>query len=232
MPLYKDEVEIVKEEEGTEGGKTYHVIFKNDPERKVKKICFRLSKSPDHPGERCSKSAGANTAHSGFGACSLHGGNNFTTEANVMMKNGKSAYMTQSRLAGRINSYLNEDAEMQYDLTQELAAMRAIFQEFLDNMNDPEDNRTGYNNDIIRASMLVGTISNTVEKISKINSRNTLTAAQAIYIRALIVDILVKYLKDPDERDRAVKELMSRFGGGENIPHTIVGVDKYEKLGD
>jgi len=228
MSLKKEDVIITKEIEGTEGGTTYYIIKKNDPDQKERKVCFRLLHDPEKVGERCGKSAGYETSHLGTGACRLHGGN-----LALAVKTGSKAYITKSRLSEKINGYLNEDAEKQYDLTKELAAMRSTLDEFLENMADPnattDAEKIKYGNDIIRLSMLVTTIGTLVEKISKINSRNTLTAAQALYIKAIVADILIKYLKDPDDRERAVRELTSRFGGGESIPG-IGLVNKYEVL--
>jgi hypothetical protein len=228
MTLKREDVIIVKEEEGTEGGTTYYIARKNDPDRYARALCFRLSHDPEHIGERCSKSAGYKTTHVGTGPCHLHGGGNL-----VPIKTGGSAYVTKSRLSDKINTYLNEDAEKQYDLTKELAAMRATLDEFLDVMSSPygtEQEKQKYGNDIIRLSMLVTTIGTLVEKISKINSRNTLTAAQALFIKAIVADILIKYVKDPDARERAVRELTSRFGGGEGVPITVGIINKYEVL--
>ena len=56
-------------------------------------------------------------------------------------------------------------------------------------------------------------MSNLVEKISKIDNRNALTAAQVLYLRATVADLLMKYLPDPQLREKAAKELAVRLGG-------------------
>jgi hypothetical protein len=46
-----------------------------------------------------------------------------------------------------------------------------------------------------------------------VENRNTLTAAQVLYLRATVADIIMKYLPDPFERERAAKEIANRMGG-------------------
>jgi hypothetical protein len=53
-----------------------------------------------------------------------------------------------------------------------------------------------------------------VDNISKIESRNAITANQVLYLRATIANILVTWITDPSDRERAVKELTTRMPDG------------------
>ena len=68
------------------------------------------------------------------------------------------------------------------------------------------------------------------DKISLIQSRQALTAAQVMYVRAAIVDVFVKHIKDPTDREHAVKDLVFRLGGtDENFQ---VGQTLYREMKD
>jgi hypothetical protein len=226
--ITKSQCRRIREEEGTPGGITYHITKKGASAETA--LCFRTipSKERNPDGDqRCSRSAGYNTDHVGTGACYLHGGR--LANLSVVMgniTNGRKAYKTRALLANKIDNYLNGDSEILFDLSKELAAMRAIFEEFMEHMKGPGDD--DYSTDIYRAVNLVGTIGTLVDKISRINSRNTLTSAQVLYLRATVADILVKYIRDPIDRESAVKELTSRVTGDELPDYNLVKREHWE----
>jgi hypothetical protein len=209
MPISKDKVTI-REEQGTPGGVTYWITHNDDPERSEIALCFRTLNGVDNRGKglRCNRPAGMGTSHYGTGACRLHGGN---TNITASIRSGKNAVVTRAVLQDKIEEFLTGDSSDLSDLSIELASMRAIFHEFLENFpNVDEDN---YGIAISRATKLVAAIGTLLEKISKIENRNTLTAAQAMYLQATVADILLKNISDPAVRDRAVKELTNRMSG-------------------
>jgi hypothetical protein len=111
------------------------------------------------------------------------------------------------------------------DLTEHLAATRVIFDEFIDDYPDPQADDYGLW--FHRFTNLIGTMGTLVEKISKVDSRNSLTAAQVLYIRAILVDMFIKYIPDADARERALRELASRMGGDVEVsmnPSEIPGM--------
>jgi len=203
MSIYRFDCRIYKEETGTPGGVTYHIILKGD--KNPRALCFR----PIHGNRewRCEKVAGYGTSHVGTGACKFHGG----ADKTPVITNGRTAFATKQRLAEKIDAYLNKSRDELLDLTKELAAIRAIFDEALEHFPDPD--AEDYGMWFRRMTELIGTIGSLVEKISRTDSRNTLTAAQVLYLRATVADILMKYIKDPADRERAAKELATRMGG-------------------
>jgi len=210
MPITKAEVTVVREEQGTPGGATYWIYRNDDPERKEIPLCYRTLTGKDTRGQglRCNRVAGLGTDHYGVGACKLHGGN---TNLASIIKTGKGAIVTRNVLQDKIDEFLTGDMSDLSDLSLELAGMRAIFHEFLENF--PQISDDNYGIALSRASKLVAAIGTLLEKISKIEARNTLTAAQALYLQATVADILLKNIADPIARERAVKELTNRMSG-------------------
>jgi hypothetical protein len=198
-------------EKGTEGGDTYWIEHpKWAGEEKA--LCFRNIKTQGVYGRpedgRCGKAAGWGTEHEGTGACKIHGGNagrypsgKFTTPIAV------------SRLRRRVNEYVEQGEEQLLDLTMELATLRIIFSDLVDKFPNVGDD--DYVMAVNRVQGLAQTISTTVDKMSRIQARHTLTAAQVVYIRAAIIDVFTKHIQDPDRRERAIADLMTRLPGGE-----------------
>jgi len=207
MSILKSKVKPsnIRSEEGTAGGRTYYVILPGTKEEKA--LCFRQIKKD--PTLRCTNPAGYDTWHNGSGACKFHGGNN-SNHPNIVT--GKKAVMTKMRLDDQIQAYLNDDRGKLLDLSYELAASRAMFNEFL-NEKFPDPSSEDYGIALHRFTELIGTIGSLVDKISKIENRNSLTTAQVMYLRATVADLLIKYVTDPEGRERAVRELVSRMGG-------------------
>jgi hypothetical protein len=138
---------------------------------------------------------------------------------------GRKAVKTKNRLADQIDDYLNKDREDLLDLTYHLAATRVIFDEFIEGYPDPEADDYGLW--FHRFTNLIGTMGTLVEKISKVDARNSLTAAQVLYIRAVMVDMFLKYIPDPDLREQALRDLASRMGGDVEVsmkPSEIPGM--------
>jgi len=205
MGIRKEDCVISKAQQNTAGGTTFYI--KLPDASKVVALCFRRKRNSNGNGDiRCTNPAGAGTWHKGTGACKLHGG-----LAGRPVISGNHAAMTKLRLKEKVEEYLNLDRSKLLDLTKELATARAMFDDFMENFPDPTDEHYGIA--FHRFTVVVGTIGNLVEKISKVDSRNTLTAAQVMYLRATITDIMLKYLPDIGVRERAVRELAARLGG-------------------
>ena len=194
-------------EEGTVGGRTYTVRLPN--EKEPRPLCFRRIAS--NKEMRCTNPAGYKTSHNGTGACAYHGGAATEAVALSNITSGKYSVATRSRLNGQVQRYLNMDRSQLLDLTEQLAFGKAVFDEFVEKYPTPDD--VNYGMWLSRFQNMLGSLGSLVEKMSRIDTRNTLTAAQVMYLRATVADLLMKYLKDPYERERAAKELASRLGG-------------------
>jgi hypothetical protein len=197
--------------EGTEGGDTYEVRMRGELDKK--KLCYRkVRKQTDKFGleMRCEQPSGFGTDHVGTGACKFHSSNG------VAITHGRSAVQTRSQLAARIDKYKIQDQADLLDLSTELSTMKAIFEEFIEGFAKPKD--TNYGVHLERATKMISTIMRLVDNISKIESRNAITASQVIYLRAVVSDILMKYIIDPVDQKRAAQELVQRVGGTTEYP--------------
>lgn len=204
MSVSVNDIVQLEVEEGTAGGKTNRAVLRGRGES-LKAYCLRpIFNQPDL---RCTSPAGYRTSHLGTGACNRHGG----ADRTPTMSNGMQAYATKNRLKAQIDKYLELDRGQLLDMTRELAFMKAMLEEQMERFPDPEDEN--YAMWFHRATELIGTMGTLVDKISRTDSRNTLTAAQVLYLKVTMADILMKYIVDPAMRQRATIELANRVGG-------------------
>lgn len=217
MAIEKNGARIINVEEGTVGGDTYIIKL---PGERQQALCFR--RIHKQKGMRCTNVSGYKTDHVGSGACAYHGGNN---TKNPRITTGRYAASTKKKLAEQIDDYIELDRDELLDMTQQLAATRAIFDDFLGTYPEPDSDNYGLW--FGRFQGIVGTLGTLVDKITKIDARNSLTAAQVLYIRAVLVDIFLKYIDDPNTREKAIRELANRMGGDVEVtmrPSEIAGV--------
>lgn len=208
MSVLKSKSRVVRSDLNTPGGITYYVTSQG--EDTAKPLCYRQLRNKSD--ERCAQPPGFKTWHVGTGACYLHGGSSNEAAPNFVL--GKKSKV-RARLQERIDDYLAKDRESLLDLTEELAVSKSVFDEMLEMLPDPtaED----YGIWFYRFNQALSMISNLVDKVAKIDNRNSLTAAQVMYLRATVADLLMKYISDPDQRERAARELASRMGGDREV---------------
>lgn len=214
MALKKADCTYIATEEGTIGGRTFWVKHPkwNNKERA---ICFRPVKNiPGHDRANmfCERPAGWRTDHPGEGACSTHGGK---MSDNGSFKHGGRAVATKKHLKRRVDEFVEDgDKEELHNLDKELATMKLLFQDQIEMFPDsPQDE--DYGRYLSQTMKMVQIISDTLDKVSKIESRNAITINQVIYLRARIAYLFTKYIPDLDEREKALADLMSSIAGGD-----------------
>lgn len=200
--ITKRECRQIREEDGTPGGVTYHITKKGRWSEEAP-LCFR--RLPNNNSFRCAREAGFGTWHRGTGACRWCGGN-----AGRKPSTGRQSKMARIRLGTEIQEYLDGNMQTLFDLRFELATVKAMFAEFMEGFPEPEDKDYGIN--LQRAQQLVGTIGTLMDKMSKVESRDTLTISQVLYTKAVVADILMRYVPE-GQRERAVADLVHRLGG-------------------
>lgn len=210
MSIKVEDLDIEKIHKGTPGGDTYYAKI---GKRGLAPYCLRPIVNSEG-NLLCTNPAGYRTDHPGTGACMKHGGKN-TEIAISNITNGRRAIATRNRLKDRIEEYLGQDRAQLLDLTKEFATMKVILDEYMTKF--PELGEDGYYRAVMTVQSVVGTLGTLVDKMSKVESRNALTAAQVLYLRATIVDLFVKYIDDLELRERALKELVVRMGGDVEI---------------
>jgi hypothetical protein len=193
--------------EGTAGGATYFVLMP-DTGKEVA-LCMRQIPGRNHAGDLCMQLAGFDTWHQGTGACSKH--DKTKDKPGNAPKEREHSY--GNRLKTAINEYLTKDKTSLMDLTKELAATRAIMDYMLENFDPDDVENFKFDVWLRHFTGTIGALSNLVERISRVDNRNALTAAEVLFIKATMVDLFMKYIPDPTAREQAAKELASRIGG-------------------
>jgi hypothetical protein len=144
-------------------------------------------------GTPCERPAGWGTDHAGEGRCKLHGGN-----AGRPVKHGRYSVKAREGLEEKIRQYQEEEnpAE-QWD---ELALLRALLQEWLDDLDTLDEDTVSVILD------LQTSIRRTLDTINKIQTRTALTQAEVEYLQARMADVLKTHVPK-DRRADALDDL-------------------------
>jgi hypothetical protein len=122
---------------------------------------------------------------------------------------GRYSLKHRKSLHDKAQAFLSDPAP--YDLTAELVLMRALLQDYLERFSDDMGNMPA--DEISRVFGLVETITKLVERISKIANETALTQSEVQFLQVRIVDLLIKYVPDPDSREQFIADLADSFGG-------------------
>lgn len=217
--ISNEELTLVEIIENTPGGKTY-IFYDEEHDRKLPR-CNRKIVNEDRT---CVKIAGWQTDHVGYGACIRHGGNAGRISNTA---DRRFAFMARSRLKQKMDLLLG-DMDALLDLSKELAAAKAIADEIIENF--PETDDDNFSIMLARFTNVLKALATVTDKISLIKSRNALTTAQVMYVRAAIVDVFVKHIQDPKVREQAVNDLVFRLGGG--VENFQTGQKMYKEMKD
>lgn len=207
--LHERAIEVKREHNQDLGGDTYWVRTTDWPDE-FRALCWRKRRV----GGFCGASAGKGTDHPGSGACHIHERRTADEYVIQRLTNGRQAMTTRRSLKSRVDKFVEEDQGDLFDLTKELALQRVLLEELKEEYDEVEQKAKG----VMQRRMLeqVTAIRQTIEAISKIQSRDALTAAHVLYLRATVADILIQYIDDPKKREMAVRTLVTRVAGGEN----------------
>lgn len=157
------------------------------------KQCDATAKST---GKQCS-----NPAVSGSSKCRIHGGKTPSGEALPQFKHGRySKYAPQT-----MQSKMDELSDYPLlDLADELQAQRALLSQHMSRHPDgvPMSEHT-----IHMMMTWLNTIGVMVERITKIRNETALTGAEIALLKTRAVELVMKYIDNPDDRIEFVKEL-------------------------
>ena len=155
-------------------------------------------------GARCSRPSGAGTEHKGYGRCVKHAGRILP----VGLRHGRGSVRLRKQLHDKIQAHVQRPNLL--DLSMEISVQRALLDEIVA--------RTSYADEIDviglaeKAIKLADLVGRQAERISAMNQRESLTAAQVLYLQVTIVDMFTKYIQDPSIRQVAAMELVERLG--------------------
>lgn len=224
MAISKEDCTSIEIEDGTIGGSTYYVRHPkwNNEERAI--CCRPVKNIPgyDRANMFCERAAGWRTDHEGEGSCRTHGGSH--SSRGRQYSTGERSVATKKHLKKRVDDFIEKDKNDLMNLDTELAAMKLLFQDLLEMFPESHEDE-GYGMYMNQAMKLVNIISDVVDKISKIESRNTITVNQVMYLRVRLATMFTKYIEDPEKRQRALRELVASMPGGDES--AIVSGDSY-----
>lgn len=146
-------------------------------------------------GTPCNQPAGWGTDHLGEGRCKLHGG----SSPGRPIKHGRYSVKHREKLAAKVSQF-RDDPEPS-SLADELAMMRALFEDFLDKNTAPDTEEYEVMFEMLEA------IGRLVQRIARIYNETALTAAEIKYFQSRVADILVTYIDEPERRRDALAEL-------------------------
>lgn len=168
----------------------------------------------------CKNIAGKGTTHPGEGKCKLHGGSSTGAHS---IKHGRYAKSAHGRLGKKIREHLNDPNPL--DLTSELALLRARI-DFLTEQLDDTD--TALNAaDSFNMLAVIGGIQKLVDTISKVQTREALTANESTYYATRLADILtteIAYIrKEAISDEDALRYILGKLRNCIEIPRLSSG---------
>lgn len=131
----------------------------------------------------------------------MHGG----TNNGRPIEHGRYSVKHRAALAAKVANF---EAAPVDDLSQELAMLRALTDEYLSRFEDGVKLGAG---DISILRDLLESVGRMVERIAKIRNSTALTAAEVTVLKTQIADWIIKYVPD-DRRAAAIDELRRSVG--------------------
>ena len=150
------------------------------------------------------------------GRCRMHGG----TSPGRPIIHGRYSLIHRAALAAKVATFLADPRPG--DLTDELALLRALLQDYLERFPDGVPLPI---KDIERVLDMVDAVARLVERISRIVNQTALTQAEVQLLQVRIVDLLVKYVDDPSRRLAFLDELGATFDRGPGGARTALTAD-------
>lgn len=172
-------------------------------------------------GSSCAQVAGWGTDHVGEGRCKLHGGASLKGADHPNFKHGRYGKVIPQKIRERLDISADGDP---LDILPELELQRALLAEYVSRFD-------GVNPSAVDISFLMEWLSDIgrmVERITKMRNETALTKAEIAFIAARIPDVLARYIPDPDDQQRALRELFGVTGGvptGERVPTGIAAAN-------
>lgn len=153
-------------------------------------------------GKSCTRPAGWGTSHPTEGRCKLHGG----ASNGRPVEHGRYSVAHRASLADKYEQFLSDPNPG--DLTDELALLRTLLQNYLDRFKEGVTFEPGH---IDRIYGMIEGIGRLVERIARILNQTALTQAEVQYLQARLSDLIVKYIDDDSRREQFISELQAAF---------------------
>ena len=138
------------------------------------------------------------------GRCRMHGG----TNPGRPVEHGRFSLTHRQALAEKVQRFLEDDRPG--DLTDELALMRALLQDYLERFPTGQALPA---KEIARVMDWIETIGRLVERIARMMNQTALTAAEVRLLQARLADVLIRHVEDPTTRLAILDELAAAVSG-------------------
>ncbi len=136
------------------------------------------------------------------GRCALHGGKSLRGSESPTFKHGLYAIDTPHKIQSKVNRFIDADP---FDLTSELALLRAMLAEFLSRFEYANLDQSA----IYTVSNLINEIGRFSERIAKIKNDSALTAAEVTFLAIRATEIVHRYIDDPEKRQAFIEDLFA-----------------------
>ena len=168
-----------------------------------------MERCADYGGKRrktglpCRKPAGWGVKDTSTGKCRIHGGGN---EGRPII-HGRYSIKHKQDLQERMQEFLADPNPG--SLMDELALQRAMLQDFIERLYDDIKVDVTMRKHVFD---MVDSISKVVERISRIINQTALTQADIQLLQAVLPDLLLRYIDDPEKRLAFMVELRQTIG--------------------
>ena len=132
----------------------------------------------------------------------MHGG----TNPGAPIKHGRYSIKHRESLQKKQEQFL-EDPEPG-NLMDELALGRAFLQDFLERLSDAPINQKTRDH----VFDMIESVGKLVERISRILNQTALTQSELQFLQARLVDLVIKYIDDPNKQAAFLGELRASVG--------------------
>lgn len=172
-------------------------------------------------GNPCTRPAGWGTQHSGEGKCKLHGG----AATGRPLIHGRYAKSPNGRLGKKIREHMEDPNPL--DLRPELALLRSLIDHFMGKLEEIEKDPT--REDAGTFLLLIQGIQKVVDTISKVQTREALTANESMYLLVSLADILqteIGYIRREEiGEEQALRHILGKLRSRVALPGLPGGSD-------
>jgi hypothetical protein len=154
------------------------------------------------------KNATCKKAPMANGKCRLHGGLTPSGPDNPNFKHGRYADAFKGQLAQKFDKSVKDEQPM--DLQGELAVLRALNEHMIEMASSRAKIRVG---DLANIATLTSAVINAATKIAKMRNDEAMTLAEVRFVQTRMIQIMEKYVPDPNRRRAFVEELRGLLPG-------------------
>lgn len=175
-------------------------------------LCGAMARSTGNP---CTQPAGWGTDHVGEGRCRFHGGAS-------PIKHGRYSKVKREPIRRLIESYQDDPDPL--NLLPELAAMRALFTDFIERYDEWREAFLAWHTsfgsengnpkpkqvlDLADATKILDRIGRMVERIEKVRAQNAISAPELFRVMSEIKRVIELEVENPRTRERIADQIGS-----------------------